>query len=200
MSYNVDRVEILESKRFRIKKSVLLAYEDRDDDLPESNFVWAALSASKNTDAGEDVLLETLEWTGVGSGHSWDLFLEILEKTEGFADIVTTWEGGDSVTGLRVRNGQVTPMFVERYLSSVEKKPGARPPPTVSQMRTVYALAGSSAGLSDELCEKLALTPEEEFELVREFVDDPETFKLSDSLAVLQRQRALAAGGEEDDS
>ena len=48
--------------------------------------------------------------------------------------------------------------------------------PTLKQLQTIYSLAGSSAGLSDVLMKHHGITPDEEFEIIRRFVDDPMEF------------------------
>ena len=45
---------------------------------------------------------------GEFSGNSEDALLAALQKTKGSAELLLTWEGGDSFTGLRVVDGKVT--------------------------------------------------------------------------------------------
>lgn len=47
-------------------------------------------------------------WQGEGSGSSFDALKDVLSSFDGEADLVLTWEGGDSHTGLRLRNHVVT--------------------------------------------------------------------------------------------
>lgn len=49
-----------------------------------------------------------LRWRGEGSGSYYDTFKDILSQMDGEAELVLIWEGGDSIGGLRIRNGEVT--------------------------------------------------------------------------------------------
>lgn len=67
------------------------------DVMPESNFIT-------ETD-GE--VLDAVWWCGEGSESSYDDFLTALKSTTGEAQLLLTWECGDSHTGLFVSNGSV---------------------------------------------------------------------------------------------
>ena len=55
-----------------------------------------------------DVLqIEKVEWCGEGANNTEDLFAA-LSHTQGMADLLLIWEGGDSMTGLRINDGEVT--------------------------------------------------------------------------------------------
>ena len=54
------------------------------------------------------VELENLWWAGEGSGRSWDTLVnEVAPLIKGEVEAVFTWEGGDSTTGLAIKNGKV---------------------------------------------------------------------------------------------
>jgi hypothetical protein len=60
-------------------------------------------------------------WYGQGSGRAFDMFVKSLTYTRGSADILVTWEGGDSFSGLRVRDGVVTRHEIVHALGEEEK-------------------------------------------------------------------------------
>jgi hypothetical protein len=72
-------------------------------------------------------LLHRFPWGGAGSGwatqstHGKSTLEKILAKTKGDADIVLTWEGGDSHSGVRVRDGKITWHEVVMALGEEEK-------------------------------------------------------------------------------
>lgn len=105
MSYNVDSVEYLDGKLFidRTKAQELLATLE----LPESHML-DSLDFRAQSDRLE---IKHPWWGGSGSGHFYDTsLLELLRNTTGSADLLFVWEGGDSMTALRVENGKVTKM------------------------------------------------------------------------------------------
>jgi hypothetical protein len=48
-----------------------------------------------------------VEWCGEGANNTDD-FHAALSYTQGLADLLIIWEGGDSISGLRVNDGEVT--------------------------------------------------------------------------------------------
>lgn len=108
MSYNVDTTDIISgSLAIDPIKARRFVAEHRDE-LAEANFLDGL-----DAETAEIVPLENVWWYGEGSGRGWELYLEALALTTGEADIVATWEGGDSFSGVRVRNGVVTEMDVQ---------------------------------------------------------------------------------------
>jgi hypothetical protein len=63
-------------------------------------------------------------------------------------------------------------------------------PQSLQKLERIYALAGSSAGLSDALVEKLVITSEEDCQIILRFVDDPEGF-LNDGVIIMTISRIL---------
>lgn len=47
-------------------------------------------------------------WNGEFSGNTYPRLIEALSKTMGEAELLVTWESGDSVDGIRVVDGNVT--------------------------------------------------------------------------------------------
>lgn len=57
---------------------------------------------------GQSWVPKRIDWQGEGSGHTFDMLLAALKFFRGSADLVLCWEGGDSFSGLRVKDGRVT--------------------------------------------------------------------------------------------
>lgn len=114
MSYNIDSVQIVTG--FLTIESSLARKFAKDkgkyemSQVPEDNFLDDVL-----IDDGE-IKIDNPEWSGEGSGRSFDLFKEVLGLTKGTADLVLTWEGGDSITGLRITDGLVEEKKVRMVL------------------------------------------------------------------------------------
>jgi hypothetical protein len=112
MSYNIDNIDIVSMDGFCITRSALqdLAEKLSGEDVhpPEGNFIDGFLEGSGCENVRGMLFAERIDWTGEGSGHTFDEFKECLKSFNGTADMVLTWEGGDSHSGLRVRNGKVT--------------------------------------------------------------------------------------------
>ncbi len=115
MSYNIDSSEYLSGKLYIRPSKFREARLKYKDDTPEGNFL--------NDDHIADIVdsdnpepIKNMRWYGEGSGRRFDDFKDILAMTTGEADIVLTWEGGDSITGLRVKDGVVTECDVKMTL------------------------------------------------------------------------------------
>ena len=113
MSYNIDYCDYLAGG---LSISIVKATEfvrEHNNELPEISFL-----EDVNSTQSDDlyVPIEYPHWCGNGSGYSYDVFLRALGLTHGNADILVTWEGGDSFTGLRVRDGEVTEKKVVQSL------------------------------------------------------------------------------------
>lgn len=126
MSYNIDNCETLLNDNFRIKGSQLKkAIEELTHDGPERSFLSDLPDpSSKNSGwkANTWYFIDTLEWSGEGSGHIYDSLLKIvLPKTMGSVEVIFTWEGGNSINGLRVKNGIVEECEVTLKLGKGKK-------------------------------------------------------------------------------
>lgn len=111
MSYNVDNSEYLCGKLY-LDRAKVDAFIEEHGTLPESNFIEDASAI------GPDGEIVHLWWTGAWSGYSVENgdFVAALALTTGEADILLTWEGGDSVTGYRVKDGVAIEYTVETRL------------------------------------------------------------------------------------
>jgi len=145
MSYNVDSAEIISGK-LTISASAYHQWKD-DEGLPEIS-PFDGLDASFFTrkcknghdsggkkfcgDCGAEaqegpatVEITSFHWGGCGSGHAYyDALPRFLAALEGSADLVFVWEGGDSISGVRVENGKVVEHEVVQTLGPPCKKQG----------------------------------------------------------------------------
>ena len=62
---------------------------------------------------GDSIEVEHISTEGEGSGHTWDEFKALLNKSKGVLIAVQVWEGGDSITKLTVKDGSVVEEEVE---------------------------------------------------------------------------------------
>lgn len=118
MSYNIDRVVALTSSGLRVHREILLAWKDDQDlrdQFPEINFLGYIEKNAPDADGYVSMLNHagSFWFSGEGSGRAEDILVEkILPHTRGTADLALIWEGGDSISGLRVEDGRVTPCDV----------------------------------------------------------------------------------------
>lgn len=59
------------------------------------------------------VHVDLIEFWGEGSGHEWEAFKEMLSTSTGTLIASQVWEGGDSITRLIVKNGEVQEALVD---------------------------------------------------------------------------------------
>ena len=116
MSYNIDSSEYLKGKLRILKKTARDLYEKYQDEMAEINFLDTKVFNGPD-DLDKEIDIDKLWWYGEGSGYSYEALKDILTHTKGKADILFTWEGGDSHTGLRVTNGKVKEMAIKIGLS-----------------------------------------------------------------------------------
>jgi hypothetical protein len=117
MSYNIDHVECLMLKA-KIKATKL--YELlvlHGGELAEGNFLEDHSHDVPDQDGY--IKLKKLSWHGEGSGNSFhETFMKlIVPHIEGEVEAVLTWEGGDSVSGLHIKDGVATEMDVAQKLT-----------------------------------------------------------------------------------
>lgn len=125
MSYNIDHIETLVLDAYMRAKDVVRLYKKYEGDLCEDNFLselFAPAQAACTAGDSEYALkITTLTWRGAWSGSSYkDVFLKnIAPHIKGVVEAVITWEGGDSVSGLLIKDGKAAEVEVEYQL----KKP-----------------------------------------------------------------------------
>jgi hypothetical protein len=107
MSYNIDNITVLSFDKARISKDDVERFAESDE-LPESSFFEELKRADKDGYCAIDP--RRFWWSGEGSGRIWkEVFIDkIAPKIMGKIEAVVFWEGGDSVSGLRIVDGKVT--------------------------------------------------------------------------------------------
>lgn len=102
MSYNIDNIETLKST-LRISRAN--ADKANELDLSETNPTnWPGLVFGEDGYAN----IYAFHWSGEGSGRAWrDTAPAFVKLLEGDADLILTWEGGDSHSGVRIRSGEM---------------------------------------------------------------------------------------------
>ena len=124
MSYNITHIEELKLKAWMHAADVKRLRKQFKDQLPEVCFLLKDGGCSpprpglvKLKDQ-ERYRLKHLWWSGEGTGHSYyDIFLEhVAPCIQGEVQIAITWEGGDSLSGLKIKDGVVTKCDVKHKL------------------------------------------------------------------------------------
>lgn len=109
VSYNIDSIDYLGEGVLRIgvaeRKSLAKKFRSK---MAESNFLEDDDAVEATPGDPSTLVITHPFWTGEFSGNSEDALLAALKKTKGSAELLLTWEGGDSFTGLRVVDGKVT--------------------------------------------------------------------------------------------
>ena len=111
MGYNIDSADILKSDNFRLSehqfKEWKLAECEGTLEIAEINFLESVKYQAKLMDGW--YVYHNFSWGGCWSGHGYEVLKkEFLPYFKGSADIIFTWEGGNSHSGLRVVDGKVT--------------------------------------------------------------------------------------------
>jgi len=110
MATNIEFVEYIGEGRLliNVKTREWLAFTLSRGLMASQNFVDDASCVEKVEGLTEELLITKPFWIGSFSGSSVSSFYKALAETEGAADLLLTWEGGESHTGLRVVDGTVT--------------------------------------------------------------------------------------------
>ena len=105
MSYNISTIEYIGPRRLTITATDLgRAMIKLRGKAPEGSFIDDTM---KRRALSPDVLeIARVDWCGEGANRVEDLHTA-LAHTQGRADLLIIWEGGDSMTGLRVNDGEV---------------------------------------------------------------------------------------------
>jgi hypothetical protein len=108
VSYNAGHIEVLKCDAKMLAKDIRRLAKRRDE-LAECNFLEELEGHEPDADGYIAIDPAKFWWSGDGSGSSWELFIkQIAPKIVGTLEAIVTWEGGDSHTGLRIRDGKVT--------------------------------------------------------------------------------------------
>ena len=105
MSYNISTIKYIGPGKLTITATDLgRAMIELRGKTPSRCFIGDTANLSP---IAPDVLqVERVEWCGEGANDEEALF-RALAHTDGYADLLVIWEGGDSITGLRVNDGEV---------------------------------------------------------------------------------------------
>jgi hypothetical protein len=111
MSYNIDTDYALTIKAHMTAKSIRTLFKAHCRNLPEDNFLENLHDSLTGDEEDSDLIpLKNVTWRCTGSGRTYEaIFIKkICPHIKGEVEVVFTWEGGDSQTGLRIRDGKVT--------------------------------------------------------------------------------------------
>lgn len=104
MSYNITSIKYIGTDKLTINAADLAKIAT---ELHGKTPARCFIDDIKQLNQGFDVFqLGQFEWCGEGANNEEDLF-RALSYTQGSADLLVIWEGGDSLSGLRVHNGVV---------------------------------------------------------------------------------------------
>lgn len=117
MSYNIDSVTMLKNDNLRMTVgNVRRLVVQLEEDLPEFNFltnlnrdIKSRIKIGETLSDEIELPINELAWCSTWSGNSFSIFLKkVAPHILGSADAIYTWEGGDSISGLRIVNGVAT--------------------------------------------------------------------------------------------
>lgn len=111
LSYNIDEIKVISGQLFIHDKVAKKLLKKHKNELPEMHFLENSdmeFTKLSEPDANGMMKIDDLLWGGEGSGSTFDTLMDILENTKGEAEILIIWEGGDSIQGFRIKDGEVT--------------------------------------------------------------------------------------------
>lgn len=116
MSYNIDtwRTKKLENLVIPMDAVKALPYVDIDVDGENVSVGGTAEGFGMGGQLKDGMLhVSDIEYSSEGSGHCWDALKDMLSKSTGELIATQVWEGGDSITRLAVKDGNVTEENIE---------------------------------------------------------------------------------------
>jgi hypothetical protein len=127
MSYNIDHVGTPVLDAWLLAKDVVTLHQECGGDLPKSSFleemVEEAETAVFNNEGDKRIALPNFWWSDESSGNTYHqtLLLKVAPKIMGHVEVIFTWEGGDSHSGLIIKDGEVTECDVSQKLVPKKK-------------------------------------------------------------------------------
>ena len=120
VSYNIDSTTVICCEAKMKATDVARLLRKHADDLPESHFLDEM--ADKSDDDGFVAVDKRFWWSGEGSGNAFDFLVKkVAPLIVGMVEVIFTWEGGRSHSGLRIVDGKVTKHEVVMTLGKEEK-------------------------------------------------------------------------------
>ncbi len=127
MSYNIDSSNTLTLDAWMRAADVVAFRRELSDELPECHLLVPMIAAAEEAlvrgEVDARIRIEKFWWYGEGSGRAWgDVFIpSIAPKIMGLVEGILTWEGGDSFSGFRIRDGVFTAHEVVQSLGPETK-------------------------------------------------------------------------------
>jgi hypothetical protein len=107
MGCNITHCETLKCSAWISADDVEEILKHEEGWLPEMSFM-DGVKPFKVAKKGKYTIKE-FRWCGTCSGRFWEFLLnEIGPRIHGTIEAILTWDGGNSVSGLRIKNGKVT--------------------------------------------------------------------------------------------
>lgn len=122
MGYNITSVKTLKLAAFMRPADILRVLDRYARDLPEGTFLESMRKQALNPICADHpeqtvIALPNLWWQGEGSGRAYEILTrEIAPLILGEVHAIFTWEGGDSFSGMIIKDGVVTDCDVVQTL------------------------------------------------------------------------------------
>ncbi len=114
LSFNISRVDSVVLKAW-VLAGDLKRLAENEHELPESNFI--AAHERHEPDAKGRVKLTHFWWTGESSGNSLPYLLcTVAPCIIGVVEAIITWERGEALSGLLIKNGKAVECKVQQRL------------------------------------------------------------------------------------
>lgn len=125
MGWNIDSVDTPVLNAWMKAGDVVKLYKKLEDELAEGNFLEEMLgeaeTACADGDKDRQIKLPNFWWYGGYSGTSHKtLIKKIAPKVMGEVEAIFYWEGGESISGLAIKDGKVAECEVEQRLVKPE--------------------------------------------------------------------------------
>lgn len=92
MSNNISYIKIKESNLYTTGRRLREISEKFNYDFPESNFI----DNIRSSDDDNDIEIFSLDWSGIGSGLTFETFKLIVKEFYGYAKFCIIWDDGET--------------------------------------------------------------------------------------------------------